>query len=260
MDARRPAWWGLACWLALAAALPSCRRGPRAPAVGPPADWDRAAFVLQLVRHEYREQAESGDHSAMPALLAALDGARSAIAPGGEPARWLDSALGELRDALVRHDPPRSIARRCTAVSAQLTAHGIPLAMPAGRPDLPRGASLYQTACAPCHGPPAGPPPASAAHLKPPPPPVTESALTPYELFERITYGGAGTAMPSFADTLSASDRWDIAFHLLADRWPPCISTPAPPLSAAAAAHTSDYDIWKAHGYGAAACLRRNFR
>jgi mono/diheme cytochrome c family protein len=259
MGARRLARLGLACWLALAAGQPSCRRGARAPSEPRP-DWDRAAFVLQLVRHEYREQAESGDQRALPALLAAIDGARAAIASGGAPARWLDGALGELREAVVRHDPPRAVARRCTAIAAQLSGHGIRLAMPAARPDLQRGASLYRTACAPCHGPPAGPPPASAAHLVPPPPPVTESALTPYELFTRITYGGAGTAMPSFADTLAESARWDIAFHLFADRWPPCTSPQGPRLSAAAAAHLSDYDIWKTHGYGAAACLRRNFR
>ena len=260
MGVRRLGGAAFARGLALAAVLPSCDRGPRAPAGGPAADWDRAAFVLQLVRHEYREQAESGDHGGLPALLAAIDGARSAIAPGGQPARWLDSALGELRQALVRRDPPRSIARRCTAVAGQLAGHGIRLAMPAARPDLRRGAALYRTACAPCHGPPAGPPPASAAHLVPSPPPVTESALTPYEIFTRITYGGAGTAMPSFADTLPPSARWDIAFHLFADRWPPCTSAPSTRLSAAAAAHLSDHDIWKAYGYGAAACLRRTFR
>jgi hypothetical protein len=66
--------------------------------------------------------------------------------------------------------------------------------------------------------------------------------------------------MPSFAETLPAADRWDIAFYLFADRWPACTSSPSPLLTPAQAAHTSDQDIWKAYGYGPAACLRRTFR
>ncbi len=259
MGAPSPALVWMVGWLALTAVLPSCRRPSRADA-GASIDWNRAAFVLQLVRHEYREQAETGAGSGVPALLGAIAEARAALAAPDPRARWLDGALADLGQGLLRRDPPRAIARRCTDVTAQLASRGIPLATPAARPDVARGASLYRLACAPCHGPPAGPPPPSAAGLVPPPPPPTESALTPYEIFNRISYGGAGTAMPSFAGALPELARWDVAFYLFADRWPPCRATGGPRLSAAAAAHMSDYDIWKAYGYGAAACLRRNFR
>jgi mono/diheme cytochrome c family protein len=260
MGARRAALASVAIGLALATALPSCRRARHAPAAAR-VDWDRAAFVLQLVGHEYREQTEAGDFSAVPALVAAIDGARAALpATTDARAQWLDRGLAQVREAVIRRDPGRSVARRCAALTAELATRGIPLAKPVTRPDLARGASQYQIACAPCHGPPQGPPPPSAARLRPPPTPPGESAATPYELFNRVTFGGAGTAMPSFAEALSASSRWDIAFFLFAEGWPPCASMRWPPLSAAVAAHTSDYDIWKAHGYGPAACLRRHFR
>ncbi len=245
--------------LVLSAGLGSCRRGqPARDRSG--VDWDWAAFALQLVRREYREQTEGGDFSAIPSLMAVLDGARPLISGRDARATWLDSALLEVRQALSRHDPARSVGRLCAGLTAQLAAHGIPLAVPGTAPNLSRGAAAYQLACAPCHGPPNGPPPPAAARLVPPPPRPTESALTPYELFNRITYGGAGTAMPSFADTLPAAGRWDIAFYLFADRWPPCTTEPEPLLTPAQAAHTTDQDIWKAHGYGAASCLRRKFR
>jgi high-affinity iron transporter len=260
MGARRATLAWVAIWLALATVLPSCRRGAHVRA-GARVDWDRAAYVLQLVGREYREQTEKGDFTALPALLATVDGARSMLPTSRDPrARWLDDALGDVRAALSRHDPGRSVARRCTRLLAELVSHEIPLAKPAARPELERGASLYQIACAPCHGPPQGPPPPSAARLVPPPPPPGASATTPYEIFNRITYGGAGTAMPSFAASLSAAARWDIAFYLFADGWPPCASMRWAPLAAADAAHMSDYDIWKAYGYGPAACLRRHFR
>jgi len=244
--------------LLLVLAVAACRR-PEPRAV-PAAGWDRAAFALQLVRTEYREQTETGDFSGVPPLVAMVDGTRTAVAGPDERARWLDQALVRVRDALLAHAPSRTVARMCTETTAQLAGHGIRLATPRARPDLARGASLYQLACAPCHGPPRGPPPPAAAHLVPRPPRPTESAQTPYELFNRTTFGGAGTPMPSFAETLSEADRWDIAFYLFADRWPPRGDALWPPLPAATLAHLSDADIWRADGWGAAACLRRNFR
>jgi mono/diheme cytochrome c family protein len=236
----------------------ACRR-PRTGATGR-TDGDRAAFALQLVRTEYREVTETGNFAGVPALVAVVDGARTAVEGHDERARWLGDVLGRVRDALLRHAPSRTVARMCTEATSQFAGHGVRLSTPGARPDLTRGASLYQVACFPCHGPPDGPPPPAAAHLIPRPPRPTESSFTPHELFNRITYGGAGTAMPSFAETLTDGDRWDIAFHLFADRWPPCASSRWSPLPAATLAHMSDADIWRADGWGAAACLRRNFR
>jgi mono/diheme cytochrome c family protein len=240
------------------ACLMGCRRaGPDAAAR---AGGDRAAFALQLVRTEYREQTETGDYAGVPTLIAVVDGARTAVTGDDDRARWLDATLARVGEALSKHVPARTVARMCTEATAQFAGHGIRLDTPGTRPDLARGASLYQAACFPCHGPPRGPPPPAAAHLVPRPPRPTESAQTPYELFNRTTYGGAGTAMPSFAETLSDAERWDIAFYLFADRWPPCDSARWPPLAATALAHMSDADIWRSDGWGAAACLRRNYR
>jgi high-affinity iron transporter len=76
-----------------------------------------------------------------------------------------------------------------------------------------------------------------------------------------VTYGGLGTAMPSFSETLSEDLRWDIAFYLFADRWPPCTAgRPLPQLPATELAHLSDYDLWRRFGWGTAPCLRRRFR
>jgi high-affinity iron transporter len=168
----------------------------------------------------------------VPAPITVLDGAQATITGHDQRARWLQGALGRVRDALSGHAPPRTVARLAMGATGQLAAHGVRLSTPRARPDLARGAALYQVACAPCHGPPRGPPPAAAAHLVPRPPRPTESALDPYELFNRIAYGGgAGTAMPAFAETLSERGRWDVAFYLLADRWPPCESPRWSPLA-----------------------------
>jgi mono/diheme cytochrome c family protein len=242
------------CALLASAALGGCRRPDRRP------DWDRAAFALELARDEYPELVESHDFHDVPALLAVLDEARAALGPPGARTRWLADGLAELRGGLVRRDGPRVVARAAARLLEKLGETGTPLRRPLARPDLTRGAATYAIACVPCHGPPGGPPPSTAAHLVPPPPRPTESVLTPYELFNRVTYGGAGTAMPSFTETLSPDRRWDVAFYLFAARWPACQGDPKlPPLTAADLAHASDYDLWRRYGWGATPCLRRHF-
>jgi high-affinity iron transporter len=131
---------------------------------------------------------------------------------------------------------------------------------PPGKPDLARGKKLYQRSCAACHGAGATGDSPIAATMDPRPPDLLHprQSSSPYDVFNRTTYGGASTAMPSFEDGLSEMQRWDIVFHLFAERWPPC-DKPLPPLRADELALLGDYELSKRFVYGAAACLRRDF-
>ena len=232
-------------------------------ATRPTADWDKVAFALQLVRDEYGEQIEAGDFSGVAALTTVLDSAVAALGPLTDETRPVASALGELRASLLRHDPPRTVAKTCARLLTDLAKAGRLTRRPPILPDLRRGAATYAVACAPCHGPPNGPLPPAAAHMLPKPTKPNATLQTPYEIFNRITYGGAGTPMPSFAEALPESARWDIAFYLFADLWPPCTPRQLPTLPALPAsdlAYLSDRDLWEKYGWGSAACLRRNFR
>jgi mono/diheme cytochrome c family protein len=238
--------------MAAVATAGGCHRGPRP-------DWDRAAFALEIARDEYPELSETGDFRDVPKLGMVLDDALAGLGAAGPRTRALTDGLYDLRDRLFRHEPPRVVRNASARMLATLAASGAPLRRPTARPDLARGAATYGLACVPCHGPPSGPPPPAAANLVPPPTRPTESVLTPYELFNRITYGGAGTAMPSYAETLSTDRRWDVAFYLFAERWFPCApAKPLPSLSAAELAHLTDEDLWRRYGWGSAACLRRS--
>jgi len=79
-----------------------------------------------------------------------------------------------------------------------------------------------------------------------------------YEMFNRVTYGGVGTAMPSFEQGLTEAERWDVVFYLFAERWWPC-EKPLPPIGADELALMGDFELGNKFGYGAAACLRRDF-
>ena len=229
----------------------------------PTTDWDRVAFALELVRDEYGEQIEAGDSSSVAALITVLDSAVAALCPLTDETRPVASALGELRAKLLRQAPPRTVAKTCARLLTDLAVAGRLTRRPPLLPDLRRGAASYAVACAPCHGPPNGPPPPAVAHMLPRPTKPNATLQTPYEIFNRITYGGAGTPMPSFAESLPESARWDIAFYLFADLWPPCTprgQTTLPALPASDLAYLSDRDLWEKFGRGSAACLRRNFR
>jgi high-affinity iron transporter len=236
-----------------------CKASTPAPAPPTP-DWDRVAFALQLVRDEYGEQIEAGASSDVAALATVLDGAVAVLGTLTDETRPVADALGALRASILGHAAPRTVSNACARLLADLAKAGRLSRRPPTLPDLGRGASTYAVACAPCHGPPKGPLPPAAAHMIPKPPKPNATLQTPYEIFNRITYGGAGTPMPSFAEALSESARWDIAFYLFADLWPPCTPHPLPVLFAADLAYLSDFDLWQKYGWGSAPCLRRNFR
>jgi len=223
-------------------------------------DWDRVAFAFQLVRDEYGESIEDGDFSRIPEMAAVLDSGRAALGRLTRETLRFDSALEEMKGRILRHEPPWVIGKMSVRLLADLEKSGRLSRRPPAVPDLRRGGALHAVACAPCHGHPHGPLPPAAAHMTPRPPDASATLRTPYELFNRITYGGAGTPMPSFADTLPESDRWDIAFYLFAAQWPPCATNALPTLSASELAYLSDYNLWQRYGWGAAACLRRNIR
>ncbi|TCZ55765.1 cytochrome c/FTR1 family iron permease [Roseicella aquatilis] len=121
-----------------------------------------------------------------------------------------------LEAAIAARARPEDVARLARGLATHLlNAYPVPLA-PAKTPDVPRGAALYAEQCASCHGlSGAGDGPA-AANLDPPPIAFTDRARAQerslFALYQVITQGLDGTAMPSFAQ-LSPEDRWALAFH-----------------------------------------------
>src|SRR4029077_6014164 len=85
-------------------------------------------------------------------------------------------------------------------------------------PSLDDARSLYVQSCLPCHGAKGDAETPQAALLDPPPArfhdPTRLAALSPYRVYNTLTFGVPGTAMASF-ESLSASDRWALAFYVL---------------------------------------------
>ncbi len=90
---------------------------------------------------------------------------------------------------------------------------------PTKTPNLKVGQNLYRQVCADCHGSSGDGRGPAAAWLNPPPSNFQNNErmnlATPHQFFNAITFGVAGTAMPSHQQALSDQQRWDIAFYLM---------------------------------------------
>ena len=129
----------------------------------------------------------------------------------------LAKAAKALQTAVDRKAPEQEVASLANAANAVLL-NAYPMAKgPSSAPDLGRGKVLYSERCAGCHGlSGAGDGPAATA-LDPKPIAFTDAerarSRSLLALYEAISQGVAGTAMPSFA-SLEEQDRWALAFYI----------------------------------------------
>jgi len=136
-------------------------------------------------------------------------------ADAGDLARELD-ALGGCVDARAA---PAQVIGEAQRVAARIAQRFDLAVLPRVQPDLRRGQRLYRQACAACHGAQGTPP--SPERLPLPTHPVAFSSkpeiarLSPQRVYSAATYGVPGTAMPSFGEALTETERWDVSFYAL---------------------------------------------
>jgi len=130
--------------------------------------------------------------------------------------------ISRLLEALA---PPDTINRVTDSLVASITAAaGGPRViepLPARPPSLKRGAVVFRERCAACHGESGRGDGPKAKTLKGPPPAnLTDRTLmgdmSLLDIFRRIAIGTPGTAMPEFAEDLTAEDRWAVAAYVQA--------------------------------------------
>ena len=152
-----------------------------------------------------------------------IDQARAALS--GLPARTrshTDSALLELRAMIDRAVAPSALAPVAMALGQRLAqdlrVQIEPVAPQGDGATLARGAAVFRTACASCHGESGhGDGPAARGVLPPPAnltDPVIMGAKSRADLYRQLLLGVAGTSMPAFERTLADSDRWAVAAYV----------------------------------------------
>jgi len=121
------------------------------------------------------------------------------------------SVLARMVDAAA---PAESVASHAAALERLLagTAGDASDELPSRAPSFAEGEHTYAARCAQCHGAGGRGDGPGAAGLTPRPADLVASVAgraAPLDLFHRVTYGVPGTAMPSFAQSLSKDERWD---------------------------------------------------
>ena len=137
------------------------------------------------------------------------EGAHDESGPQDEAMHGHDDAMSQ-EDMAAMHDIPAEAAARANPIAADAASIG-------------RGAELYQTTCAICHGPEGKGDGPAAAGLDPKPANLTEDHVqsnTDGALFYTISNGVAGTAMVAWSQQYSEEDRWHLVNFLrtLAER------------------------------------------
>jgi high-affinity iron transporter len=219
----------MAALLAAAALAAGCGTdGAAPPAAGSQAmadggDAQRLVALVDYVGSDYAVAVQDGVVISRPeydeqlrfvrdarAMAAALLGAGVA----GEP---LTPALERLAALVDAKAPPADVAAACRAAKNEAVARFGLRTTPTARPSLPRAEALFVESCATCHGANGDGNTERARQLEPRPvsfqDPARRAVLSPYRVYNTLTFGIPGTAMASF-DTLSAEDRWSLAFYV----------------------------------------------
>jgi len=204
--------------------VPSPDQDDQAPAVR------RIAATTALAAQEYGIGVHAGKIVAPAevdeAKLFLSEARRTAGLLPADAAKLAVDELDSMLAMMVRVAPADSLVLRARRLSETLAARlGVTLdEIPARQPLLTRGAEIYQTQCASCHGPSGRGDGVAAAALTPPPSDLTDyrrlTAVSPLDYYRRTTIGVAGTAMPAYESRLSADDRWAAAVYATLLRLP----------------------------------------
>jgi len=159
---------------------------------------------------------EPGEYAEMQEFAAVVRTQLAGLPPApGQPG--LLAAAADLVAAVSAKAPPQAVASQARALARDLMAQYPFAAVPAGPPDLVRGAQLYAEQCAGCHGTNGHGDGPAGISLNPRPVAFTEGARaaqrTPLAFFEVLSQGVPGTAMASF-EVLPEADRWALAFYV----------------------------------------------
>jgi high-affinity iron transporter len=126
----------------------------------------------------------------------------------------LAAELSALGDRVAAKAEPREVILLARQLETRIEQRFQLAVLPPREPRPAR--ALYAQACAACHGVNGVPARRDLPTLPPDLSSKSEVArLSPRRIFAAVTYGVPGTAMPSYGDTISLAERWDLAWYVL---------------------------------------------
>ncbi len=203
-------------------------RAQNAPMIAAPAPRERLAALVEYLAADYAGAVKNGEVIALSEYEEQLGLVREAktlpvrLQPlAGHTGSALQRGLDALERDLMAKKNEAEVVADCRALRRLLIDdYGLTL-LPPAPPSQARAQKLFAENCASCHGPDGHAGTAQGRLLKPEPVSFYQSErmkrISPALAFSAITFGVPNTAMAAF-DTLPASDRWSLAFAVVAMR------------------------------------------
>ncbi|HSF20192.1 MAG TPA: FTR1 family protein [Vicinamibacteria bacterium] len=178
-------------------------------------------FLLQYVGTDYEGAVSGGEILDDFEYREMLEFTRILADEYPKPDSAVKQSLDGLRTMVSERSEPHEVVARVRELVAAMTQELHVVSYPSRAPSLLDGRRLYETACRQCHGDSGDGLGPSAVDMSPPPTAFGGERMrrvAPHQLFNAIGFGVAGTAMPSYDETLSLTERWDLAFYLMTMR------------------------------------------
>lgn len=173
-------------------------------------DYGRAVKEGAVINQaEYEEQLRfATDADAIAATL---------LGPGAAPEDRVATKVHAVAGLVQEKADAEVVASACHAARDEVVSRFGLRTMPTSQPQLARAEALYTENCAACHGTDGRAQTERAKTLDPPPASFREPArlnlLSPFRVYNALTFGVPGTGMASF-DSFSPAERWDLAFYV----------------------------------------------
>jgi len=211
--------------LLLAAILAACGSSRDDPSSRDGSDAQRLSAIVDYMGSDYAGAVRNGEIISRSEYEEQQRFAADARRLGGEivgaSTREQDPLLRELSrlEGLVgAKASPAAVAEAARETRELIVTRFHPPAAPPERPSLARAEASYREDCAVCHGATGDADTERASALDPRPTrfrdPARLEKLSPYRVFNALTFGVRGTSMPSF-ELLSPVERWDLAFYVM---------------------------------------------
>ena len=130
----------------------------------------------------------------------------------------IESEIDELSDLIANKSSVKKVEEVSKNIKEKIISSYNIVPHPKKSPSLEIGKELYSNNCSQCHGLGGAGDGSLAKGLNPPPTkfidPDFYSGLSPFKVHNTMTFGIAGTAMPSFPE-ISDDKKWDVAFYVL---------------------------------------------
>ncbi len=187
-----------------------------------PEDSHHLVFLLQYLGNDYSRAVQEGrildslEYGEMQNFSRTLV---QAYRPSSQSGKRTRAGLEQLEKHIAAKAELPIIRNLCARLVGQMAQERNLLLFPLTAPDLNLGKQLFQENCVSCHGQyGAGNGPA-ADTLNPKPRDLTDPAyldfVSPFHLYQAVTLGISGTAMPAFGEAFSTEQSWSLAFHLM---------------------------------------------